>query len=133
MTKKKGEMPDEKTENDRYAICNAVSGRNSSDKSSCRRWVQEENGSWYYLNQAGEKAKETWIGNYYVDENGVWIEGKTQAKNEWISSGGRWWYRHSDGGYTRSGWEQINGTWYYFDGAGWMETGWVNVEEPGTT
>ena len=96
-------------------------------KAHAEGWVQEENGSWYYLNQAGEKAKETWIGNYYVDENGVWIEGKTQAKNEWISSGGRWWYRHSDGGYTRSGWEQINGTWYYFDGAGWMETGWVNV------
>ena len=35
--KKKGEIPDEKTENDRYGICNAVSGRNSSDKSSCRR------------------------------------------------------------------------------------------------
>ena len=96
-------------------------------KAHAEGWVQEENGSWYYLNQAGEKAKETWIGNYYVDENGVWIEGKTQAKNEWISSGGRWWYRHSDGGYTRSGWEQINGTWYYFDGAGWMETGWLNV------
>ena len=96
-------------------------------KAHAEGWVQEENGSWYYLNQAGEKAKETWIGNYYVDENGVWIEGKTQAKNEWISSGSRWWYRHSDGGYTRSGWEQINGTWYYFDGAGWMETGWLNV------
>ena len=65
-------------------------------KAHAEGWVQEENGSWYYLNQAGEKAKETWIGNYYVDENGVWIEGKTQAKNEWISSGGRWWYRHSE-------------------------------------
>lgn len=49
-------------------------------KAHAEGWVQEENGSWYYLNQAGEKAKETWIGNYYVDENGVWIEGKTQAK-----------------------------------------------------
>ena len=44
-------------------------------KAHAEGWVQEENGSWYYLNQAGEKAKETWIGNYYVDENGVWIEG----------------------------------------------------------
>ena len=37
-------------------------------KAHAEGWVQEENGSWYYLNQAGEKAKETWIGNYYVDE-----------------------------------------------------------------
>ena len=72
-------MPDEKTENDRYAICNAVSGRNSSDKAHAEGWVQEENGSWYYLNQAGEKARKPGSA-YYVDENGVWIEGKTQAK-----------------------------------------------------
>ncbi len=35
-------------------------------------------------------------------------------------SGNRWWYRHADGGYTRNGWELINGSWYYFDNAGWM-------------
>ena len=49
-------------------------------KAHAEGWVQEENGSWYYLNQAGEKAKETWIGNYYVDENGVWIEEKHRQK-----------------------------------------------------
>ena len=42
-------------------------------------------------------------------------------KAEWIQSGSRWWYKHADGSYTTNGWEKINGTWYYFDQAGWME------------
>lgn len=40
-------------------ICNAVSGEEFfRQKLMAEGWVQEENGSWYYLNQAGEKAKE---------------------------------------------------------------------------
>ena len=45
----------------------------------------------------------------------------------WILTGNRWWYRHADGSYTRSGWELINGSLYYFDEAGWMVTGWVKL------
>ena len=44
----------------------------------------------------------------------------------WIQSNGRWWYKHSDGSYTKNGWEKINETWYYFDSEGWMKTGWFN-------
>ena len=47
------------------------------------------------------------------------------AVNQWIRDGNRWWYRHADGSYTTNGWEVINGAWYYFDGAGWMVTGWL--------
>ena len=46
---------------------------------------------------------------------------------QWIQSGSRWLYRHNDGGYTRIGWECINGEWYLFDNAGWMQTGWQKV------
>lgn len=56
------------------------------------------------------------------------ITGKTIGQSQqarWIQQGGRWWYRHADGSYTKSGWEKIGGTWYYFDAAGWMKTGWV--------
>ena len=38
---------------------------------------------------------------------------------------GRWWYRHNDGGYTKSNWELINNKWYYFNDQGWMTTGWI--------
>lgn len=46
----------------------------------------------------------------------------------WIQAAdGRWWYRHSDGSYTVSNWEYINGAWYYFDSSGWMVTGWIKL------
>lgn len=47
-----------------------------------------------------------------------------RSAGQWLVSGNRWWYRHADGSYTRSGWESINGKWYLFDRAGWMLTGW---------
>ncbi|WP_347563380.1 N-acetylmuramoyl-L-alanine amidase [Lactonifactor sp. BIOML-A4] len=53
------------------------------------------------------------------------IDELLNAKPQWIQQGGRWWYRHADGSYTKSGWEKIGGTWYYFDAAGLMKTGWV--------
>lgn len=45
----------------------------------------------------------------------------------WFHEDGRWWYCHTDGSYTRSGWEQIDGKRYLFDAGGWMQTGWQNV------
>ena len=50
----------------------------------------------------------------------------SHSNGSWIQSNGRWWYKHSDGSYTRNGWEKINETWYYFDSEGWMKTGWFN-------
>lgn len=45
----------------------------------------------------------------------------------WKKSGGRWWYRHHNGSYTRNGWELIGGKWYHFDRSGWMQTGWLKT------
>ncbi len=88
------------------------------------RWV---GGKCYFLDGSGAMAKDTWIGEYYVDANGVWIPDKKRA-GQWILSGNRWWYRHGDGSYTKSGWEEINGKRYYFDAEGWMVTGWQWVD-----
>jgi len=84
------------------------------------QWVEDK---CYYLTSSGALATDTWIDGYYVDESGVWIS--EAVRDEWILSGNRWWYRHADGSYTTSDWELINGKWYYFDGAGWMVTGWI--------
>jgi lysozyme len=46
---------------------------------------------------------------------GEWIEDKPT---------GKWWYKHNDGSYTKSGWEKINGNWYLFDADGWMLYDW---------
>ena len=89
-------------------------------------WIQT-GGTWYYMNTSGAMVTDTWIGNNYVDGSGAWIPGKVKAQAGWIQSGSRWWYRHADGSYTRNNWEMINGSWYYFDGAGWMVTGWVKL------
>ena len=89
-------------------------------------WIQT-GGTWYYMNTSGAMVTDTWIGNNYVDGSGAWIPGKVKAQAGWIQSGNRWWYRHADGSYTRNNWEMINGSWYYFDGAGWMATGWLKL------
>ena len=83
---------------------------------------QKIGGDWYYFSQSGQKVTDTWIGDYYVDESGIWSE--SVQKNRWIASGGYWWYRHADGSYTASDWEYIDGDWYYFNASGWMVTGW---------
>ena len=92
----------------------------ANDGSMKTGW-QLVNGSWYYLNPGnGDMATNQWIGIYYVNGSGVWDQGKTKDLIGWIQSGNRWWYRHADGSYTRNDWELINGSWYYFDNAGWM-------------
>ena len=80
----------------------------------------------YYVKSDGSMAKSEWVdgGKYYVDANGVWDKTKQPAK--WIKDGSKWWYRHSDGSYTRNNWEYINGEWYHFDNSGYMETNkWI--------
>lgn len=48
--------------------------------------------------------------------------GVTRGNGTWVSSGGRWWYKHYDGTYPANMWEEIDGIWYHFDASGWMET-----------
>lgn len=73
----------------------------------------------------GVMATNKWIGNYYVDNTGCWT--KTRVTAQWMVSGNRWWYRHSDGSYACNGWENIGENDYLFDANGWMLTGWQIV------
>ena len=64
------------------------------------------------------------------DLNYTYMSASSQSvapKTGWINSGGKWWYRHADGSYTRNDWEKIDGYWYHFDASGWMQTGWLKL------
>lgn len=46
------------------------------------------NGKSYYLYPSGKMAADEWIGDYYVDKNGVWIEGKEKDHSEFQTVAG---------------------------------------------
>lgn len=48
----------------------------------------------------------------------------------WIQDGKGWWYRHTDGSFTKNDWEEIGGKWYWFNGAGYMVAdAWKKTKE----
>lgn len=78
------------------------------------------------VNVGSYNIKVTFKGNYSGTKTFTFnIVNKETGK--WIKSGNRWWYRHTDGSYTKNDWEKINGKWYHFDASGWMQTGWLKI------
>lgn len=68
-------------------------------------------------------------GNFTGDCN-VFLDSilisKQTRKGTWIldKKENKWWYKHSDGSYTKSGWEWIDNNWYLFNDKGWMLSYW---------
>ncbi|MCM3567379.1 5'-nucleotidase C-terminal domain-containing protein [Neobacillus mesonae] len=106
-------------------------------------WV-ESGGSWYYLDENGEKVK-GWLEadgktyyldpatgarqtgkieidgvSYSIDENGVVKEG-------WLDQGGQRYYVDADGN-RLTGFARVIGSHYYFNHKGQLETGWFKVK-----
>ena len=48
------------------------------------------------------------------------IENGLEIKKGWQKNDKGYWYVRSDGSYPKEQFEQIDGTWYYFDGSGYM-------------
>lgn len=76
------------------------------------------------------------VSNVYAENDNVAVTGEesmqfettTATSGTWIQAAdGRWWYKHSDGTFTKNDWETINGQRYYFDASGWMATGWEKI------
>ena len=81
---------------------------------------------YYYFHENGIMAADEWIGEYYVNENGAWIEDAVEEK--WVKdTNGQWWYQEPDGSYPANEWEYIDDEWYYFGADGYMEIGWEYV------
>ncbi len=47
------------------------------------------------------------------------------AATGWIWTGSNWIYRYANGTGPRNAWDRIGDKWYYFNGAGFMQTGWI--------
>ena len=87
-----------------------------------------------YVDRYGYMVKDTWVGSYYVDANGEYKpNGSTsqETKAEWKQTNGKWLYQHKDGTYTKNDFETIEGHTYYFDGNGYMVTGWKKINNKG--
>ena len=87
-------------------------------------WIQT-GGTWYYMNGSGAMETDTWIGNSYVDANGVWDQSKTKAQAYWVLNGDRWMLVQEDGTYAKKCWKTVGGKEYYLDENGYMVTGWL--------
>lgn len=96
----------------------------------CKRYgLQPEQAIMRHYDVTGKKCP-----LYYVNYTAAYTAAKERVaeimrgqKADWVEQNGRWWYQHTDGGYTRDGWEKIDGQWYYFDNDGWMKTGWQSI------
>ena len=128
----------------------AVNAVASSDVLAAQGWVKTGN-AWYFYNQNGTLARNTWSGNYwlgadgrmvtnawvdggrhYVGSNGLWVKGaqKTAAtkpevkKQGWVQNGSAWNYYYQ-GNIVRNAW--IGSYWLGADGRmatnSWVDNG----------
>ena len=130
---------------------NAVAG---SDVLAAQGWVKSGN-TWYFYNQNGTLARNTWAGNYwlgadgkmatnswvdngryYVDGNGAWVKGAHRQaevkKQGWVQNGSAWNYYHQ-GNIVRNAW--IGSYWLGADGrmatSSWVDNGRYYVDGNG--
>ena len=117
----------------------AVNAVASSDALAAQGWVKTGN-AWYFYNQNGTLARNTWSGNYwlgadgkmvtnawvdggryYVGSNGLWVKGaqkpaaaKPEVKKQgWVQNGSVWNYYYQ-GNIVRNAW--IGSYWLGADG-----------------
>lgn len=96
------------------------------------KWMKYKNKS-LYLKEDGRIAKDTWIGDKYVDEDGYYIEGfrddrrTSSSKTGWVGYDKTWRYYKNNKMVT--GWKKIKGKRYYFDSKGIMQTGWLKLDK----
>ena len=90
-------------------------------------WIQDANGRWWYRYSDGSYPRNDWkkINNkwYYFDDQGYMCVG-------WLYHGIDWYYLDPVNGDMKTGWQQINGIYYYFNETvgkeeGKMLTGWI--------
>ena len=97
-------------------------------------------GNWYFLDTSGAMVSSQWVGNYYLDNNGVMLKNTQTPDGHYVDSNGKWiqpgwkknnigwWYQYPNGTFPSNTWLNLSNRWYYFNTNGYMQTGWVLVD-----
>ena len=84
-------------------------------------------GSWYYFSEDGEMLDGTLFEDdgvtYALDENGV------MAKSGWVKLGDSSWAYLDANGNPLTGWQYLDGAWYYFTDGWSLDTGYYGNEK----
>ena len=64
---------------------------------------------------------------YVFDENGRYVKDYKPVKERWVQNSKGWWYQNEDGTWPKDCWKEINNKKYYFDGNGYMKSGWFKL------
>ena len=97
-------------------------------------WKKGADNLWRYLDSQGNIASNCWVDDeYFVESTGImatdkWLKlpKRNPAWNE-TSATTVWYYFSTSGKMVSDGWSKIGGKYYYFDGDGAMQTGWVDM------
>ena len=65
--------------------------------------------------------------NWVKTSNGWTYQENGNRKRGWVLDNGTWYYLNSYG-IMETGWVKVSGNWYYLDGSGAMKTGWFKVQ-----
>ena len=87
-----------------------------SDGETIKTIEQNIDGNWDYLEVGGPCR----YNERSVSEIVGYIVPPEEVETGWQKNDTGYWYVHSDGSYPKDKFEKINGTWYYFDGSGYM-------------
>ena len=80
---------------------------------------QKIDGIWYYFSASGYMASGEYYNGYWFNSDGSWDE---QYYLTWKSDSTGWWVEDKSGWWPVSQWLKIDGSWYYFNGSGYMVT-----------
>lgn len=81
-----------------------------------------------YVLSDGKLAKNQWIGDCYVDENGLWVP--SLHPYEWKTvDGKKKCYSNKTHSFVTNQLIQINGSYYYFDSEGCVATGFTTIDQ----
>ena len=54
---------------------------------------------------------------------------KAAPRIRWHQDESGWWYQNRDGSYYQDGWQEVNGSTYYFNSNGYILTGWQTIDD----